>query len=73
MRYFFDLEYNNIGFLVVEPPIPDLEGRFDSLASDPLLSGVPSAIHSGIYPSYLVSPPREGCEAKGCIVIIPVS
>lgn len=62
-----------LGLLLVDTPVPDPKGRFENLASDPLLSGVPSAIQSLVNPSSVIPPPTKGCETAGCVVVFPVS
>lgn len=62
-----------IGYLIVDPPMPDPSTRFRSLALDPLMSGVPSAFRSLVNLSSLISQPADDCLGVKSIEIYPVS
>lgn len=62
-----------LGFLVVKRPIPDPDIRFESLANDSLLAGVPTDLRNNVDPESLIPSPTKGCLSSECVVIIPVS
>lgn len=61
-----------IGFMFVERPVPDPDTRFESLAQDSLLAGIPTGLQSEINPASLIPSPTSGCATNKCLAVIPV-
>ncbi|KAI4100197.1 MAG: hypothetical protein LQ339_005603 [Xanthoria mediterranea] len=62
----------DFGYLVVEPPVPDPDTLFESLARDPLLAGLPSGLRSQVDPALVLPSPTIGCQRKKCFQFIMV-
>ncbi|KAL8992352.1 MAG: hypothetical protein Q9169_007163 [Polycauliona sp. 2 TL-2023] len=67
-----NLEYGNMaGILRVERPTSDPDARFESLAQDSLLAGIPEGLRSVLDPEALIPTPTDGCDTNKCVAIIP--
>ncbi|KAL8992351.1 MAG: hypothetical protein Q9169_007162 [Polycauliona sp. 2 TL-2023] len=60
-----------IGWMTVKRPIPDPDTRFDILAKNLLLAGVPSGLRAEVDPASLIPSPTKGCASTECIEIYP--
>ncbi|KAL8656919.1 MAG: hypothetical protein Q9226_002440 [Calogaya cf. arnoldii] len=72
-RYITDNQGVDIASLNMERPIPDPGTRFQDLAQDSLLAGIPIQLRSAVDPESLVPSPTDGCAATPtkCFLIIP--
>ncbi|KAL8725197.1 MAG: hypothetical protein Q9166_007505 [cf. Caloplaca sp. 2 TL-2023] len=64
-----------IGYMNMKRPIPDPDTRFESLAQDPLLAGIPTALRSEVNPASLVPTATRSCGPTEieCILVVPVN
>ncbi|KAL8669397.1 MAG: hypothetical protein Q9168_006009 [Polycauliona sp. 1 TL-2023] len=60
----------DLGYLVVEPPVPDPDTLFDTVAQDPLLAGLPSDLRSKVDPALVIPSPTTGCQRQKCFQFI---
>lgn len=61
------------GHLIVERPVPDPDIRFESLANNSLLAGVPIGLRAEVDPASLIPSPTIGCRTDECVLIYPAS
>ena len=74
-RYITDTDGVDIGYMLMERPVPDPDTIFKDLSQDSLLAGIPAGLRSEVNPASLVPSPTEGCtkSTSTCVLVIPVS
>ena len=63
----------DLGYVIVEPPVPNPDGLFESLAQNPLLAAVPTRWRSVVDPALIIPAPTFGCQPNKCFQFIGVS
>ncbi|KAL8681772.1 MAG: hypothetical protein Q9186_002161 [Xanthomendoza sp. 1 TL-2023] len=65
--------FNQIGYMLVERPVPDPDTQFESLAQDKLLDEIPTSLRSAVDPASLIPTPSEDCNpsvANACFLVV---
>lgn len=60
----------DFGYLIMEPPVPDPDTLFESIAHDPLFAGLPSGLRSNLDPALVIPSPTIGCQRTKCFQFI---
>ncbi|KAL8904430.1 MAG: hypothetical protein Q9171_007056 [Xanthocarpia ochracea] len=72
-RYITDKNGADIGYMVMERPVPDPDTIFKDLSQDSLLAAIPARLRSEVNPASLIPSSTGDCKTSPtrCVLVIP--